>query len=235
MAVLKNLMFGRHAKISYSQCGEDVIMSGLFGALKINLPTYIDIGAHDASNLSNTYLFYLKGSAGICIEPNPYLLEKFKKKRKRDLCLNVGIGASTAKEAPFYVMSSSTLSSFSKEEATRLVDRCHEKIVEVLNLPLISFNEVVKTYLQGKLNLVSLDVEGMDLEILKSIDFSYCRPDVFCVETLAYSENLSGGKITPIIDFMKDNGYFVYADTWVNTIFVNRATWEANCTSAIDR
>ena len=227
MAVLKNILLGKYAKVSYSQCGEDLILSSIFGALKIKKPSYIDIGAHDASYLSNTYLFYLNGSSGLCIEPNPYLLEKFKKKRKRDLCLNVGVGVSSAKEAPFYVMTSSTLSSFSKEEAERLVGYGHEKIKEVIQLPLISFKQAVETYLQGKPNLVSLDVEGLDLEILRSIDFSLCRPEVFCVETLTYTEDNSGVKITPIIEFMKNNGYFVYADTWVNTIFVDKAAWNA--------
>lgn len=227
MEVLKRILFGKHAKISYSQCGEDLVISSIFGALKINKPSYIDIGAHDASYLSNTYLFYQNGSSGLCIEPNPYLLNKFKRKRKRDICLNVGVGVSSAKEAPFYVMTSSTLSSFSKEEAERVVGYGHEKIEEVLNLPLISFKEAVETYLQRNPNLVSLDVEGLDLEILKSIDFSLCRPEVFCVETLSYTEDSSGEKITPIIEFMKDNGYFVYADTWVNTIFVDKAAWKA--------
>lgn len=227
MKALKKILFGKHAKISYSQCGEDLIMLGIFGALKINKPSYIDIGAHDASYLSNTYLFYRNGSSGLCIEPNPYLLSKFKKKRKRDICLNVGVGVTSAKEAPFYVMTSSTLSSFSKEEAERLVSYGHEKIKEVINLPLISFNEAVETYLHRKPNLISLDVEGLDLEILESIDFSRCRPEVFCVETLTYTEDNTGEKITPIIEFMQDNGYFVYADTWVNTIFVDRAAWKA--------
>jgi FkbM family methyltransferase len=226
MAILKKLFFGKHARISYSQCGEDLIMSGIFGALKIKTPSYIDIGAHDASYLSNTYLYYLNGSSGLCIEPNPHLLQKFKRKRKRDICLNVGVGITSANEAPFYVMTSSTLSSFSKKEAERLVGSGHEKIKKVINLPLISFNEAVETYLKKKPNLVSLDVEGLDLEILKSIDFSLCRPEVFCVETLTYMEDGSGEKITPIIEFMLDNGYFVYADTWVNTIFVDRAAWK---------
>ena len=222
---LKKILFGKDARISYSQCGEDLIMSSIFGALKIENPVYIDIGAHDASYLSNTYLFYLNGSSGLCIEPNPYLLDKFRKKRKRDICLNVGVGVSSAREAPFYVMTSSTLSTFSKAEAERMASLGHEKIEQVIELPLVSFDEAVATHLHGKTNLVSLDVEGLDLEILKSIDFSACRPEVFCVETLTYSEDNTGEKIVPIIEFMKDKGYFVYADTWVNTIFVDRAAW----------
>lgn len=227
MAVLKKLLFGKHARISYSQCGEDLIMSGIFNALRIEHPTYIDIGAHDATYLSNTYLFYQSGSSGLSIEPNPYLLGKFRKKRRRDICLNVGVGVTSATEAPFYVMSSSTLSTFSKEEAERMAGQGNEKIKEVINLPLISFNEVVATYLNSNPNLVSLDVEGLDLVILKSIDFTACRPEVFCVETLTYTQDNSGMKIMPIIEFMLANDYFVYADTWVNTIFVDKAAWLA--------
>ncbi len=60
-------------KISYSQCGEDIIVDYIFKAIGINKPSYIDIGAHDPHYLNNTYIFSKKGCKGINIEPDPYL------------------------------------------------------------------------------------------------------------------------------------------------------------------
>lgn len=227
MKLLKRILYGKHAKISYSQLAEDTLIDSIFSALGIHQPTYIDIGAHAPIYLSNTYLFYRKGSRGVCVEPNPLLYKNIQKKRKRDICLNMGVGISAATEASFYIMTSSTLSTFSKEDAERMVSYGREKIEEIITVPLISFDEIVKKYLRACPNLVSLDVEGLDLAILKTIDFSIYRPEVFCVETLTYTEDNFEEKITSTIDFMVSKGYLIYADTYVNTIFVDKAAWTA--------
>lgn len=227
MKLLKRIFFGKHSKISYSQCGEDLIVNSIFAALGIQRPSYIDIGAHDPIYLSNTYLLYLKGCQGVCLEPNPKLYKSFKRKRVRDSCLNMGVGITSTTEAPFYCMSSSTLSTFSREDAERMANYGNEKIEKVITIPLISFDEVVTKYLPACPNFISLDVEGLDLAILKSIDLVKYRPQVFCVETLTYTEDKTEQKILTTIEFMLDNGYFVYGDTFINTIFVDKAAWAA--------
>ena len=63
------------------------------------------------------------------------------------------------------------------------------------------------------------------MQILKSFDFSHYRPEVFCIETLTYAENHSERKVTEILEFMKSNDYFNYADTYINTIFVDNKIW----------
>ena len=51
----------KYKKISFSQCGEDLIVKFIFDCLGINSPTYIDIGAHHPHYISNTALFYKNG------------------------------------------------------------------------------------------------------------------------------------------------------------------------------
>src|SRR5687767_14108710 len=89
---LANRVFRRTGKVSYAQCGEDLIVDYVFTALGVQGPTYLDIGANDPVSLSNTYLFYRRRCAGVCVEPNPPLCEAFRRKRPRDHCLNVGVG-----------------------------------------------------------------------------------------------------------------------------------------------
>ena len=62
-------------KISYSQLGEDLIIEFVFNGIGINKINYLDIGAHHPIEINNTYLFYLKGSYGVLIEPDPYFVE----------------------------------------------------------------------------------------------------------------------------------------------------------------
>jgi FkbM family methyltransferase len=212
--------------MSYAQCGEDIIINFVLEQLGRSKPSYLDIGAHHASYLSNTYFFYKKGAVGVCVEPDPLLCENIKRKRKKDKCLNIGIGVNQAdKDAPFYVLSVKTLSTFSKIEAERYASYGNHKIDKVLNIPLVTVNDVIKNNFSNCPDFISLDVEGWDMQILKSLDFSQYRPPVFCIETLTYTENKSERKITEIIDYMLSQNYFLYADTYINSIFVDSETW----------
>ncbi len=212
-------------RTSYSQCGEDLILEHLFQYLRVEQPSYLDIGAHHPTFLSNTYRFYLKGCSGVCVEPDPVLFEPLRAARPRDVCLNVGVGTSEAGEAEFYVMSARTLNTFSKEDAERYQSYGTHRIQEVARLPLLPVNSILEKYFASRPDFVSLDVEGLDFEILESFDFSKFRPPAFCVETLTYAEDNTQEKTKEVIDLMSSRGYFVYADTYINTIFVDEEMW----------
>ena len=220
-----------HSKaVSYSQCGEDLIVSFLMKLLGISRPSYLDIGAHHPTYLSNTYLFYQRGCRGVCVEPDPELFKKIKRKRTGDKCLNVGIGsdADAVSEMDFFIMSSRTLNTFSKAEAERYQSYGNQKIKRVISIPLIPVNDAIGKYFPTAPNFVSLDVEGLDFQIIQSIDFNKYRPEVFCIETLSYTENRTERKLNEIIDLMHQKHYVTYADTYINTIFVDQDAW-TNC------
>ena len=77
-------------------------------------------------------------------------------------------------------------------------------------------------YFRDGLNFVSLDVEGLELEILGAFDFAANRPEVFCIETISYAIDGTGQKDHRLIEWMASQGYVVHADTYINTIFVDR-------------
>jgi len=188
-----------------------LIVNFIFKNLKIDKPTYIDIGAHHPTRLSNTYLFYKKGSQGICIEPDPELFKKIEKKRKNDVCLNIGIGTEEEKMADYYVISDKVLNTFSKEEAGHIVNTTGKKIEKIIKIPLVPMSKIITKYLSDKTpNFISLDTEGFDFEILKSLNFNNFKPEVFCVETLTYTENKTERKEDEIIAFMKEKGLFCF-------------------------
>ncbi|MEI7488092.1 MAG: FkbM family methyltransferase, partial [Chryseobacterium sp.] len=74
-------------------------------------------------------------------------------------------------------------------------------------------------------DFLSLDVEGVDMEILESVDFEKNAPIVICVETVSFSDSSNGVKDFKIADFLGQKGYMVYADTFINTIFVKKEKW----------
>ena len=207
-------------KPSFSQCGEDMIVWFLLDHVGIRRPSYIDIGAHHPTHLSNTALFYLLGGRGINIEPDPQLFREFVTGRKQDINLNIGIGGKPG-ELIFHRMADPSLSTFSADEAVRMESVEGIAIVERLPLPVCTINEVMQTH-RLLPDFVSVDVEGNDLEILQSFDFKAHRPAVFCVETISFSLSNAGRKNVEIMAFLARQGYEVYADTYINTIFVDR-------------
>lgn len=213
------------AKVSYAQCGEDLIVDFLMRTMRILKPTYLDIGAHHPSYISNTYLFYNAGCSGVCVEADPTLSEYIKKIRGRDVCLNVGVGVGVEQTSRFYLLSSRTLNTFSLEEATRYETYGGQKIEKIIDVQLLPINKIVSEYFTTCPNFISLDVEGMDYEIIKSFDFAQYRPEVFCIETLTYTEDRTERKLVEIIEHMKAHDYIPYADTYINTIFVDRSAW----------
>lgn len=214
---------------SYSQFGEDKIIASLLNILGVTNPVYLDVGANDPKYDSNTYLFYRKGCSGVLVEPNPKLYNKLKRHRKRDIILNAGIGVNEGKEGTFYLFADkySGLSSFSEKSAYHWENVGMKgigkiKVKKAVQIPMIKMDLVFEQYFKGRLpDFISIDVEGLDLQILQSIDFNKYRPNIICCETSYYDAHQHIHKDMKIIDHMCANGYFVYADTFINTIFVD--------------
>jgi FkbM family methyltransferase len=207
--------------LSFSQCGEDRIILFLFkNELGISRPSYIDIGANHPSKFSNTALLYLMGGRGLNIEPNPELIVKFEKERPLDINLNIGVHN---KEGvfDFFLMSANTMSTFSAQEAEHLNRNTSIKLVKKTQIPVLTFSQVIDRYHEKKCpDFVNIDVEGLEMEILTSIDFQRDPPKVICIETLTYEEKKGGRKETEARDFLLQLGYELYADTRINSIFV---------------
>jgi FkbM family methyltransferase len=210
---------------SYSQCGEDLLVNYVFNLRNIPKPSYIDIGANHPYFLSNTALFYSKGCSGINIEANPQLMSNFNRFRKRDRNINAGIGPVRDK-MDFYIMNDATLSTFSKSEADGLVKEGNYSITQKISVDLVTISEILEKYNNNAFpDFLSIDVEGLDLQILQSIDFTRYWPKVICVEAAEYSPIGAGARRDDIIDFLVSKGYYEYANTNLNAIMVKREFW----------
>lgn len=221
-----NFFVSKRVLESYSQCGEDIIIQYIFNLRGISFPSYIDIGANDPYFISNTAIFYKKGCKGINIEANPMLIDKFNRYRPNDLNLNIGIGEMET-EQELYIMNDNTLSSFSFDECEKYISTGKYKIIEKIKVKILTFEQVIKKYCNDKCpDFLSLDVEGMDFSILKSIDFVKYRPKVICVEAAEYSPIGAGDKRLELIDYLISLNYFEYANTNLNAIMVDQDFWK---------
>jgi len=210
-----------YRQTTYSQCGEDIIIELILQRMGLNTVSYLDIGTNHPKKFNNTYLLYKKGNSGVCVEPNPKLASLIKRVRPRDKSLNVGLSSGKEYEADFYVLSTDTLSTFSKEDAEKLDAEGTFTIINEIPIQLKNVNTIIAENFNGKCpNIISLDVEGWNEEIMQSFDFSKYKPEIFCIETTYFEPNGRIERIEGIFDIMKRNGYKVFSDNQINTIFV---------------
>lgn len=208
-------------KLSYSQCGEDIIINHILKTYHINHFTYLDIGTNHPKKANNTYKFYSHGHYGVCVEPNLELVKLIKKIRPNDKCLNVGVSIEEDKEADFYIMNTHTLSTFSKTDAEQFEKEGKHSISKVVKVKLKNINNIIHENFNSCPEIVSIDVEGLNEEIVLSFDFNKYRPTILCLETITYSDNNTGIRLNNIIDFLIKNNYTLYADTNINSIFID--------------
>lgn len=209
---------------SWSQEGEDIVLRRFFGNKENGF--YVDVGAHHPKRFSNTYYFYRLGWSGINIDAMPGSMRLFKRCRPRDISLEVGV-ATQRGVLDYYVFNEPALNGFSKElSETRNTSDAPYHIKEVIQVQVVPLREIMRQYAGGrKIDFMSVDVEGLDLDVLKSNDWEKYRPKIVLAEVLGKDlDELNQG---PVAQYMKSQGYSIFAKL-VNTVFfIDKANMEA--------
>jgi len=208
---------------SFAQQGEDLILYNLLhDDLKLQAPSYLDVGAGDPVLSNNTYALYLTGSRGVLVEPNPALVNKLKAVRPGDIVLACGVGLAETADADYFVIRGRwPLNTFSREDVAELRRQSATDPVEkVIKRPLIPINRLMADHFDGAPDLLSIDIEGMDLAVLRTMDFRAHRPAAICAETKKPYMSHDG---TDIARLLRGRGYVACAGSLYNTIFVDRS------------
>ncbi|MCK5134019.1 MAG: FkbM family methyltransferase [Candidatus Sabulitectum sp.] len=205
------------SKPSYSQYGEDMVLKAIFARYPITYPGfYVDIGAHHPLRFSNTRFFYEQGWSGICVDPLPGSAQIFTRWRPRDMFLQVGV-ANAEGEMTYFMFDEPALNTFSEKIAGENVSRVRLK-QKVKVFPL---RRIFADHLPAReVDFLSVDVEGLDMEVLHSNDWTVYRPRIVLIEetiasTLDDVENLE------VAIFMKQHAYRAFARTPSALFFVD--------------
>jgi len=126
-------------------------------------------------------------------------------------------------------LSGDTLSTFSQDEANKFVINHGFKISEVIKVKVELLSGILSQYCSDKYpEFLSVDAEGIEEKILHSVNFDVWKPLVICCETISYSTTGAGEKNTVIARYLQSKGYMIYADTYINTIFVLESAWKSS-------
>ena len=190
----------------YSQHQQDKYLYDNFFSKKEGKGFFVDIGAHDGVDISNTY-FYEKtlGWDGICVEPMP---ERFKnlKQNRNCLCINGCISDFEGVENfiifPEYTDMLSGLEKTFDENIKNIVDdkiKKNNHKSSVIQVNTFVLNDILKKNSIKNIDFIDIDTEGSELIILKTIDFDAFNIDFFLVENNKYDNSIKS--------FMKTKGY----------------------------
>jgi len=208
----------RFASRCYSQEGEDMILQRVFGQRREGF--FVDVGAHHPFRYSNTYLFYKKGWRGINIDATPGSMREFNKYRPADINLEVAVSQAPG-EFRFYLFDDPAYNTFDSDAAEK-AQLAGAKIIEEANIANRPLKDILNEHLtkNDKIDFLSVDVEGFDMEVLKSNDWDNYKPEYILVECLDTSLPEISEDNTYI--YLSSLGYNIFAKT-VNTVFFKRA------------
>lgn len=211
----QNNYLDRLSLSSYSQEGEDMILRRLFEHEHSGF--YVDVGAHHPKRFSNTYFFYQKGWNGINIDAMPGSMALFNKIRPRDINIEKPI-ADTKELLTYYAFDEPALNGFSKELSEQRSSNGSGSILFTKKIETTTLENILDENLPKNrtIDFLSIDVEGLDFKVLKSMNFEKHQPTVILIEILGSS--LQDVNTSEIALYLKSKGYKAYAKT-INTVF----------------
>jgi FkbM family methyltransferase len=182
---IRNVFFEPdHSAGFFAQAGEDAILYGIFNKKMQNGEKgfFVDIGAFHPIIHSNTFRFYLSGWRGINIDACPGSMDLFNKLRPQDINLEIGIGPIKGKSKYYLLDEKSTMNSFSKQNLDS--HGMLEGVKKELLLEMTTLEDILDTYSNNfsEIDFLSVDVEGLDYEVLKSNNWNKYKPKVIVVE-----------------------------------------------------
>lgn len=216
MQYLRKIYTDVYALKSYSQEGEDMILRRIFENKEVGF--YIDVGAHHPKRFSNTHYFYKKGWNGINIDAMPNSMKAFDRLRRRDINIEAAISDERSMLI-YYEFNETALNGFSKPMSLMRNELENYSIVDSYPITTKTLDEVLDTFtkeIPEEIDFITIDVEGFDFNVLRSLDLNKYRPKFILIEILSHSllEVLSND----ITVYLKGYNYKVYAKTF-NTVF----------------
>lgn len=198
-------------QFTYSQHGEDLVIVNIFAQLGMEKPSYLDLGAHHPSRISNTKLLYERGSRGVNVEANPNLMREFYEQRPQDHNVCIGVSLEDGAAPLFMFDEYSGRNTLSQMEVEYVREHVGMEVKEAKIIQTKKLQTIVDDYCRGEFPwFLNCDIEGLDFDILASTDFLGC-PAVICVEARDSKK---------MCDMMGTKRYYPYCQMGENIIFI---------------
>lgn len=181
--------------------------------------TYLELGTNDPVAHNNTYYFYRCGAHGTLVEANPKWSRLIRLVRPRDVFLNRAVGlCANGSTALLYETCADEGSTLRIDLYDKGINTKNHEVLRTHNVQTITVQQILAG-LNVMPELLSVDIEGMDYDVLCTIDYSLFRPLIIIAETFAM--NMTEQQGDNIEKLLTKNGYHMSSlSSWSNGIFV---------------
>ena len=171
---LRKAFLTNFLRIHYSQFGEDIVLNELLNR-SVRNGLYVDVGCYHPKKFSNTYALYKRGWRGVNIDAEPEKIALFQVARPNDHNVTAAV-SDVVEEVTLY---SAGLSSTISEKFAAGRSSVNTRTVTTRTL-----NEILaeSPYRDRQIDLLSIDIEGMDTRVLASLDLEKYHPKIILVE-----------------------------------------------------
>ncbi len=201
----------------YSQCGQDFFVDFLLNRKSNGV--YLDIGGNDPIAINNTYYFERNGWTGLAFEPLKKYSSKWKEQRTVT-CLPIALGD---KQCTIFFQEA-TKDYLSRKVGINQLETVNDdeaKTIQTYEVEQRKLCDVLAEYNLHDIDYMSLDVEGMEYEILTGIDWDKDKIKILSIE------NEDGFETEmKIRKFLHDKGYVYLARMSTDDIFVKKDCFE---------
>jgi FkbM family methyltransferase len=211
---------GKFAQMSYGQESEDLLLWRLFQGKKSGF--FVDVGAHHPMRFSNTFSLYQAGWRGINIDATPLSMAAFKALRPADINLELGIGEQQ-NVLTYYRFNEPALNTFSEKIMEQHSENPLFYVVEQHQIEVFPLAQILEKHLPSEIksiDLLTIDVEGLDLEVLTSNNWDKFRPKIIVVES--FITDLEQLQDCPIYCFLKEKNYQIVSKLHNSSIYKDR-------------
>lgn len=175
---------------------------------------YIDVGAGLPVSGSNTFFLYKMGWRGVLVDPLLKSQIFSKILRPRDKFLRCAIGNNSS--SYFYEFYPYQFSTMSDEVAQNLISLSRAILLRKRRIDVVSLNEIFQYTKNEVFTFLNIDAEGVDLEVIKSLDFGRFKPNIICIEDWQYSKKGT----SEIHDFLTSENYKLCENKGVSSIYL---------------
>ena len=205
---------------SYAQGAEDVIVPYLarYHFSVAEPGTYVDVGCNEPVRYSNTFDLYLRGWRGLNIDANRDLIDQCRRVRKQDVCVLAAV-SDAEREVTFHKGKSNLVSTIDEEKIVEWKKHFEfsDDDQETLNTRTLT-SILDESWKHGdSIDLLTIDVEGHDLQVLKGLDLTKYRPKIIVIEMHDF-ENLDDSEI---YQHLRANGYKLKFFAILNAYFID--------------
>jgi len=185
----------------YGQQGEDYILWDIFKDQTSG--TFVDVGAFDGMQYSNTYGFELAGWGGLCVEAHPAYIKFLKKNRPNSINVHGAASTENKPKVTFFTCKYGPLSTLDKSVENQFKKQFpkHFKGFSKTTVPMYTLNNLLKRNNIEKIDFISIDTEGTELDVLKGLDIEKYAPRVILAECM------EPVRINRVIKYLTPKGY----------------------------